>query len=171
MLRLRLLSLLLATLATGLLAGFFYAYSSSVNQGLGDLDDAGYIAAMQSINEAVPNGLFVLSFVGSPLLLLVATALHAREGNPRLLPLGAAVGLVVVGGLLVTFLANVPLNDELATVELTATPEVLAQAREDYEEPWNAWNAVRAVACTAALGCLAWTHSRAPAAPPAANAD
>jgi uncharacterized membrane protein len=118
------------------------------------LDDAGYIAAMQSINDAVPNGIFVLAFVGSPVLLLITTALHARD--PRRLPLALATALVVAGGLLVTFLANVPLNDDLATVDLTAAPDVLARARADYEDPWNAWNAVRTVACTAALGCLAW---------------
>jgi hypothetical protein len=60
-------------------------------------------------------------------------------------------------GLVVTFLANVPLNDELAAVDLTASPDVLAQAGKIYEAPWDAWNAVRAVARTAALGCLAWT--------------
>jgi uncharacterized membrane protein len=150
----RTLSLLLALLATGLLAGFFYAYSSSVNQGLGDLDDAGYIAAMQSINDAVPNGVFVLSFVGSPLLLALATAAHA--GSDRLLPLALATGFVLLGGLLVTFTANVPLNDELARADLTAAPDVLARARDDYEDPWNAWNAVRAASCTAALACVGW---------------
>jgi hypothetical protein len=90
-------------------------------------------------------------------LLLLAAALHVRRGRPRLLPLALATGLVVTGGLLVTFLANVPLNDELATVDLTAPPDVLAQAREDDEDPWNAWNIVRTVACAAALTA---THPR-----------
>jgi uncharacterized membrane protein len=155
MMRLPFISLLLALLATGLLAGFFYAYTSSVSPGLGDLDDAGYIAAMQSINDAVPNGVFVLSFVGSPLLLVVATVLHARAHSPRLPALALATGLVVAGGLLVTFLASVPLNDELATVDPNAAASVLADARADYEDAWNAWNTVRTVACAAALGCLA----------------
>lgn len=155
--RLRFGSLVAALLASGLLAGFFYAYSSSVNFGLGDLDDAGYIAAMQSINASIPNGVFVLSFVGAPLLLCVAVALHVPRRSARLLPLALATVLVVVGGLLVTFVANVPLNDDLATVRLDeASPQTLAQARADYEDPWNAWNAVRTVACTVALGCLAW---------------
>jgi uncharacterized membrane protein len=163
---LRSLSLVLALLATGLLAGFFYAYSSSVNQGLGDLDDAAYIAAMQSINDAVPNGVFVVSFIGAPVTLALAAVLHARDRSPRLPPLLVATGLVFVGGLLVTFAANVPLNDELAAVELTAAPDVLARARADYEDPWNTWNAIRAAACTAALGCVGWALLTRPAGRP-----
>jgi uncharacterized membrane protein len=57
---------------------------------------------------------------------------------------------------MITFVANVPLNDELAAVYPDARREVLAQARADYEDPWNTWNAVRTVACTAALACLGW---------------
>jgi uncharacterized membrane protein len=115
----------------------FYAYSSSVSLGLGDLDDRGYVAAMQAINDSIPNGVFVLSFVGAPLLLIVATALHAASHSPRLAPLLLAGGLVIGGGLLVTFLANVPLNDDLAGVDPNAGQEVLARARADYEDPWN----------------------------------
>jgi uncharacterized membrane protein len=152
----RSLSAALALIATGLLAGFFYAYSSSVNLGLGDVDDRGYVAAMQAINDSIPNGVSVLSFVGAPLMLIVATALHASSRSPRLAPLLLAGGLVIGGGLLVTFLANVPLNDDLAAVNPDAGQEVLARARADYEDPWNTWNAVRTVACTAALACLAW---------------
>ena len=77
-----------------------------------------------------------------------------------------AGGLVFGGGLLVTFLANVPLNDDLAAVNPDAGQGVLARARADYEDPWNTWNAIRTVACTAALACLAWAL-RLPAEHPA----
>lgn len=155
---LRHLSVLLALTATGLLAGFFYAFPSSVSPGLGDLDDRGYVAAMQSINEAVPNGIFVLSFVGAPLLLVLATALHAR--SPRRTPLLLATVLVLGGGLVTTFAANVPLNDELAAVDLNAGARGLAAARADYEDAWNTWNTLRTLACTAALACVGWAALR-----------
>lgn len=45
------LSLFLATLLCGLLAGLFYGYSCSVNNGLGRLNDPGYLKAMRSINK------------------------------------------------------------------------------------------------------------------------
>jgi uncharacterized membrane protein len=67
---------------------------------------------------------------------------------------------VITGGLCVTFFANVPLNDELATVLPSAPPDVLAQARAGYEDAWNAWNAVRVLACSAALACAGWALRR-----------
>jgi uncharacterized membrane protein len=73
-------SLLLALLATGLLAGFLNAFAAAVNFGLGELDNGAYIAAMQSINDAIPNGVFVISFVGAPLLLV---HLLLAPGSPR----------------------------------------------------------------------------------------
>ncbi len=143
---------LLALVATGLLAGFFYAYPSSVSPGLQDLSDAGYVRGMQSINEAVPNGLFVISFVGAPALLLLATIAH--RGTRRFGALLIATLLVVVGGLLVTFAFSVPLNDDLAETAVREGPGALAQAREDYQDPWNAWNAVRVLACSMALASV-----------------
>jgi uncharacterized membrane protein len=92
---------------------------------------------MQAINDSIPNGVFILSFVGAPLLLIVATTLHAASRSPRLAPLLLAGALVIGGGLLVTFLANVPLNDDLAAVDPDAAHRVLARARADYEGPWN----------------------------------
>jgi uncharacterized membrane protein len=123
----------------------------------------------QAINDSIPNGLFVLSFVGAPLLLIVATALHAASRSRRLAPLLLACGLVIGGGLLVTFLANVPLNDELAAVDPDAGRDVLARARADYEDPWNTWNAVRTITCTAALACLAWALRPPASRPPTAE--
>lgn len=73
-----------------------------------------------------------------------------------MVPLALATVVVIAGGLFVTFFANVPLNDELAGVDLRAGPEALAQARADDEDPWNTWTAVRTVACAAALASLVW---------------
>ena len=162
---LRSASLTGAVLTTGLIAGFFYAYAASVNRGLAQLDDAAYIAAMQSISATVRNGLFALSFFGAAVFLLLATAAHARGRSPRLVPIAAAAALYVLGGLVLTFAASVPLNDQLAAVDLDAGSQALAQARADYEATWNAWNAARTVASTAALGCLVWALRRPDAEP------
>lgn len=145
--------LVCALVATGLLAGFFYAYTASVNQGLGQLDDRSYIAAMQSINDAVPNPIFVLSFIGA-LLTGLATLVHLRAGNSAKALLVGATLLVVSGGLLVTFFASVPLNDQLAGIDLNAGPAALGDARGDYESAWNTWNTIRTLTCTSALACL-----------------
>jgi uncharacterized membrane protein len=153
-------TLVLALLATGLIAGFFYAYACSVTLGLGDLDDRGYVAAMQSINATVRNAGFAPSFFGAALLLPLAAGLHRRARSPRALPLALAAVLYVGGGMLLTLAASVPLNDTLADVPLDAGAERLHAARERYEGPWNAWNLVRTACSTAALGCVGWALLR-----------
>jgi uncharacterized membrane protein len=153
---LRWVSVVLAATTTALIAGFFYAYSASVNRGLGRLSDAGYVAAMQSINDTVRNPVFALSFFGPLITLILAAALHARRRSPRFPWLAAALVLYVVGELGVTFVFNVPLNDQLAELRLaSAGPAEAAAARADYEDSWNAWNTVRTIASTLAVACVA----------------
>jgi hypothetical protein len=64
------LALIAATLTTGLIGGFFYAYACSVSLGLALLSDERYVAAMQAINATVRNGMFAFSFFGAVLSLL-----------------------------------------------------------------------------------------------------
>ena len=54
--------LLAATLAMTLIAGFFYAYGSSVLVGLDALAPAEAVKAMQAINARVRNWMFAPSF-------------------------------------------------------------------------------------------------------------
>ena len=69
---LRGVSLLVATLAMGLLAGVFYTFAVSVMPGLARSDDRTFVAAMQQINVAIQNPWFSLTFLGTPVLILVA---------------------------------------------------------------------------------------------------
>jgi uncharacterized membrane protein len=152
---LRPLSLGLATLTTGLVAGFFYAYACSVTLGTARLDDAGYIATMQAINATVRNAVFAFSFFGALVALVVALAVHLRSGwtvSTQLVAL--ALVLYAVGGFGLTMAISVPLNEDLAEVSLDAPPETLAQARQDYEGDWNLWNGVRTAFSTAAFLAL-----------------
>ena len=150
------LSVLAAATTSALIAGFFYAYSASVNRGLARLTDAGYVAAMQAINDTVRNPVFALSFFGALLVLPLAAALHAKDRSPRFNWLAVAAVFYVVGGFGVTLAFNVPLNEELAGLDLgTASPSQVDAARAGYEDTWNAYNAVRTVASTLALVCVA----------------
>lgn len=149
---LRLLMLLLATLTMGLTAGFFYAYACSVTLGTARLDDAGYIATMQAINDTVRNPVFAFGFFGALISSAVAVALHGGTWSAwrtRLLLLAFLV--YAVGGFGLTFARSVPLNEELGRVSLDAGPAALAQARADYENPWNRWNTIRTLCSTAAF--------------------
>lgn len=150
----RLFALVGATLTTGLISGFFYAYACSVALGLGLLPDDQYVAAMQAINATVRNGVFAFSFFGAAVFLLLALAVHApRPLSRRFLLVALAFALYVGGGFLLTLGINVPMNEELARVG-EAAPEALTRARADYEGPWNFWNGVRAACSSLALLAL-----------------
>jgi uncharacterized membrane protein len=131
------LALLTAVVTSGLSAGFFFTYTVSVTRGLRLVDDATYVATMQSINETVRTGWFAVVFFGPLPLLAAAAILLARPGAARraLVTAGAAV-LYAAGVLGVTFLGIVPLNDDLAEATSTS-PAALQQARSDYEDSWN----------------------------------
>jgi uncharacterized membrane protein len=149
---------LLATVAVGLAAGFFYAYTVSVTRGLAIVDDRTYVETMQAINSTVRNLPFALSFFGSVVLLVVAVSVGlSRPGRrwspPTLLTL-AALLLYGLGTFVVTFAFSVPLNDELATYTDLASSDLDA-ARANYEDEWNRWNLVRTLTATAALASLA----------------
>jgi uncharacterized membrane protein len=55
---------------------------------------------------------------------------------------------------MVTFLVNVPMNEELARVGGDLGPAALAQVRAGYEGPWNFWNGVRTVFSSLAFVAL-----------------
>ena len=150
------LTLTLATITTGLIAGFFYAYACSVTLGLALLPDEQYVEAMQAINATVRNGLFAFSFFGAVLSLLLALAVHApRLRSRRFLLVALAAVLYIGGGFMLTFLINVPMNEELARVSVGELgPAALERARERYEGPWNFWNGVRTVFSTLAFLAL-----------------
>ena len=150
------LALIAATLTTGLIGGFFYAYACSVSLGLALLSDERYVAAMQAINATVRNGMFAFSFFGAVLSLLLALALHARTYRSRRFVLVAlACVLSIGGGFMVTLLVNVPMNEELARVSVGELgPAALERVREGYEGPWNFWNGVRTVFSTLAFLAL-----------------
>ena len=141
----RLLALTLATLTTGLISGFFYAYACSVTLGLALLPDEQYVEAMQAINATVRNAVFAFSFFGAVFSLLLTLAVHApRLRTRRFVLMALAAVLYIGGGFMVTFLVNVPMNEELARVG-EAGSAALAQVRADYEGPWNLWNGVRTI--------------------------
>ena len=146
----------LATASTALVTGVFYGFSVAVNPALARLPDPGYLAAMQAINEVIQNPWFAASFFGTPLLLPLATGLHAgRPYSRRFGLLGAATVVYLMGSLGVTVAANIPLNEQLAALPLTqASATQMAQARRDFAVPWNRWHTIRTVASVLALGLV-----------------
>ena len=138
---------------TSLIAGLFYAYSCSVNAGLSGLSDSAYVAAMQSINKAIINPLFFLSFMGTLLLLPLSTYLHYEDQkSARFLLLLGATTLYCIGSFGVTMFGNVPLNDALATFNLeSASSAEITLQRAKFEGPWNRLHTIRTIASILSL--------------------
>lgn len=144
---------LLALVTVALMAGLFFFASTALMPGLARLDAAHGAAAMQAVNRAILNPLFLAVFFASALLSLavaVAAPLTGADGAGWTI---AGAALHLVGGIGVTTVANVPLNERLDAAD-PASPE----GREVwalYGRRWTAWNHVRTVACTAAVAGLA----------------
>ncbi|MDY7101468.1 MAG: anthrone oxygenase family protein [Actinomycetota bacterium] len=144
-------ALALATVLAGLSAGFFFTYQASVVRALATLDDQTYVTTFQAINETVGNPAFAVVFFGTPPATAAALLLHRGDHRRRVL-LGAGLALVV-SVVAITALVNVPLNDDLATVEATVAADATT-ARAEFEDPWNRANLARAVASIAGAACL-----------------
>jgi uncharacterized membrane protein len=152
---------LVAAVGTGLVAGIFFAFSSFVMRALDRLPAAQGIAAMQSINVAVINPLFMTTFLGTgaACTLLVALSLWDwhRPGSGFLLSGGL---LYLVGTILVTIAFNVPRNEALAHIDPASADA--PRLWSGYVAGWTAWNHVRTVAALSAALFLTLAHALRP---------
>ncbi|MEN0063309.1 MAG: anthrone oxygenase family protein [Myxococcota bacterium] len=140
--------IIIGAVAAAMASGMSYVFSTGVMQALGQLPQAEAVRAMQAINVAVINPLFLGVFMGTGLFVAGLAGAdvwhHAEAANPWLLG-GTAVYLI--GMVLVTIGGNVPLNDQLATLDPNA---LSADAWWAYARPWLAWNHLRTLAAAGA---------------------
>lgn len=149
-------TLVLTALATGLMAGLFAAFAYSVMPGLSRSSDRTFVEAMQNINKAILNPVFMLPFMTAIPLLALAVVLAWRGHDRAALPWLIAALVLYLVAFMVTSGINVPLNDQLAKAGSPDRVKNLAAAREDFEDSWVTWNIVRALLHTASFGCLLW---------------
>ena len=146
---LRHLVLLTTIVAAGLQAGTYYVWACGVMPGLARADDPTFVTAIQHMNRAIVNPVFLATLLGTPLLAALALALGPHRG-------WLIVALVLAAlTFLITMAANVPLNNAIdrATTDPTA-------AREAFETTWVRWNILRTATSTGALAALAWAALR-----------
>ena len=138
---------------TALIAGLFYSYSCSVMPGLAKMGDKEFVAGMNAINVAIINPVFMLSFMGTAILLPLSTYLEYRAfAGARFYLLLAASIFYLIGTFGVTMFGNVPLNDALARINAnTATAEELYHQRMTFEGTWNKLNSIRTIASLLSL--------------------
>ncbi|MEV4059793.1 DUF1772 domain-containing protein [Nonomuraea dietziae] len=154
--KLRAIALILSTLSAGLMAGLFAAFAYAVMPGLKRSSDRTLVEAMQHINVAIINPLFMILFMGGVVVMMAAVILHWRGGRSPALPWVIAGFVLYLVMFAVTSGVNVPLNDQLAKAGDPAGIADLAAVREAFEARWTTWNIVRAVAATGSFGCFVW---------------
>ncbi|MFD6613436.1 DUF1772 domain-containing protein [Micromonospora chalcea] len=151
------IALILSALATGLMAGLFAAFAYSVMPGLARSSDRTFVEAMQNINKAILNPVFMFPFMAAIPLLGLAVVLAWRGHGRAALPWLIAALVLYLLAFVVSSGLNVPLNDQLAKAGSPDHIKDPAAVRENFESAWAAWNIVRALLHTAAFGCLLWT--------------
>jgi uncharacterized membrane protein len=121
--------------AAGLQAGTYYVWACGVMPGLARTDDHTFVNALNGVNQAIVNPVFMASFLGTPILAAAALVTSTPAARPWTI-----AGLIcAVGTVAVTAAGNVPLNNALAAT--TASPAV-------------GWNVVRTLTATAAVVAL-----------------
>jgi uncharacterized membrane protein len=140
---------LVCAIGCAVMAGVFFAFSTSVMTALGKVPGPSGIAVMQSINLAIVNPLFLGVFLGTGITCFVAIVACLMHWSLPGMPWMAGGAVLYLGGsFLVTMLCNVPRNNVVAQLD-PAEPEAIAIWR-DYLTTWTAWNHVRTVASLAA---------------------
>jgi uncharacterized membrane protein len=145
--------LLAAAVLAGLQAGTYYTWATGVMPGLHRADDRTFVEAVKQMNIAIVNPVFMLSFLGAPLVAGVAIAV--TRGTAR--PWAIAGAVLAVGTLVITFAGNIPLNDALDAAGPVDKIRDLHAVRAHFENRWIALNIGRCVTSAGALACLVWS--------------
>jgi uncharacterized membrane protein len=124
-----------------------FGFAIVVMPGIAQLDDKAYLLAFKHMDEIIQNNhpLFVLVWAGSVLAVMATLMLGVMDftGTQRSLLLFAS-GLYLVGVQGPTFRFNIPLNNALQRLEIASLDETeSANARAEFEVPWNRWNHFR----------------------------
>ena len=144
----------LAALATAAAGGMMYVFSTFVMRGLDRTGPVDAITAMRGINaEANGNPAFLLAYFGATILALavgVIAVVQLNQPGSWWLLIGAVLGIL---GAIITMVFNVPLNNQLDTVN----PDGLSTADaarewQAYFSTWTAWNHARTI--TSFLGAV-----------------
>ena len=149
--------LIAATLTMGLMAGVFGIYGNAIMPGLRRTDDRTFVAAFQSIDRAIINPVFIVTFFGALALTALAALLHLTGDQRPMLPWIAGALVLYLFVFVITLAVNVPRNNEIEAagdVDRITDPHGV---RERFDEArWVRWNHVRTFASTVAFGLLAW---------------
>jgi uncharacterized membrane protein len=144
------LSLTLAAIGAGLMAGVYLAFSGFIMRSLDQLGAAPAADAMNAINKVILRSWFMVLFFGSTLLYVVLAAVAVFDTDLDGRWLLFATGLIyVVGMFLCTAMFNVPLNNRLANAG--SDNNAKSETWTHYFKHWTRWNHLRSVCSLTAL--------------------
>ena len=152
----RLTILMAATLTTGMLAGLYYGWSTSVMPGLNRVTPRAAIEGFRGMDAAIINPVFMMSFLGAPFLAAGAAALLLGKDHRALLWGVGAAALLNVAGLITTAAFNVPLNNHVHRLGDPASIADPAKEWSDFYGPWMLWHNIRTAGHTVAFALLSW---------------
>ena len=142
---------MITAVGAGVAGGVFFAFSTFVMPALHRLPKPQGMAAMQSINKAAPNPLFMAVLFGTFVLGVVVAVSGLRHRGPATpwLVAGAAAYLVQI---VLTVAYHVPRNNALALLDPAASGSVAAW--QHYYTGWTLLNHVRTIVSIAASACF-----------------
>lgn len=146
-------AILAAALGSALIGGLFFAFSAFIMAALAARPPAEGMVAMVSINRAILRSLFMPVFFGTALLSLALGGYALAQWTAASCWLLAGAAIYLVGGVGVTMIWNVPLNDRIDRADPAADNAALWAL---YRARWTRWNHVRTLACLAAAGLFIW---------------
>jgi uncharacterized membrane protein len=145
-------SILLFTtsLCCALISGLLYSFVVAINPGLAKLNDQSYIEGMKSINIAIQNPLFFISFMGTLVLLPVSTYVFRSSGISWFL--AVATILYIIGVFGVTIFGNIPLNNSIESFNIDSKNTAQTTSlRTQYQTSWNYLHNIRTIASISSL--------------------
>ncbi|MDX8350036.1 anthrone oxygenase family protein [Cognatiyoonia sp. IB215446] len=144
MTNLKLAILIIAILGNGALFGFYFTMSVSIMPGLDLTEPYVAIAANQDIGRATQQSLWFVALLGAPLATLIAVVLYWKSTKVRNWLLLSFAGWLAM--MLVTVTVNVPLNQILDGLTITADQPDLEDLWASYIVDWQKWNLMRVAA-------------------------
>jgi hypothetical protein len=142
------ISLVIAALLCTVVFAWALIFHIVIMPGIALLDDGGFLRAFQVIDGIIQRNqpVFVFTWLGSTVALLVAMGLGYRELNTTQAILLTVATVIDVACQISTFTKNVPLNNRVKELNISyMDSEMKRKEREHFEAPWNWWNLARTV--------------------------
>jgi len=131
-------------IASGLMAGIYFAFSTFIMQSLAAIQPECGISSMQSINKIILKSMFMPVFLSSTVISIFTAGLALYQwGEAGTLAALTASALYFIGMFVLTAAVNVPLNNKLA-IHRPESDEAKIIWHE-YSKKWTRANHVRAL--------------------------